>query len=240
MIDLAPASAPLARFAGDLRGESVAPPADLDRYDFAEREHARQTWAARIVDEYRSVAIFSELLHLLTDLEAPFAALCAVQHLIGDELRHTGWCADAAGWLGGHEDFEIDLADIGLPPRGDTTKARRALDIVGRELVVGEEESITVLAAYRDAATDPSFRAILAGLLRDEVRHAATGRALLLLFTDGALAHTVSDLDRAEITRVMSADRTDLRARYLATARGGPGRALGASITPRDLGAPRS
>jgi hypothetical protein len=235
MIDLETRVAPLARFASDVRGESFAPPADLARFGPAEREHARQTWAARIVDEYRSVAVFSELLHVLADLEAPFAALCAVQHLIGDELRHTGWCAEAAGWLGGHADFEIDLADIGLPERGATSKARRAFDIVGRELVVGEEESIMVLAAYRDAATEPAFRDVLAGLLRDEARHAATGRALLRMFMDGELARTVSDRDRVELALVMSEDRTDLRARYLASAQGGPGRALGASLEPRDL-----
>jgi hypothetical protein len=235
MIDLDAPAAPLARFAHDLRGEVRAAPFDLARYSDAEREHARQAWAVRIVDEYRSVAVFSELLHLLADLEAPFAALCAVQTLVGDELRHTGWCAEAAGWLGGHADFEIDLADIGLPPRGDTSKARRAFDISGRELVVGEEESIVVLAAYRDAATEPAFRGVLAGLLRDEVRHAATGRALFRLFTDGALAPHVSRRDRDELAAVMSDDRTDLRARYGATARGGLGRALGASLEPRDL-----
>jgi len=235
VIDLEAGVAPLARFASELRGEPRAIPFGPRVHAVDDREHARQTWAARIVDEYRSVAVFSELLHLMADLEAPFAALCAVQTLIGDELRHTGWCAEAAGWLGGHDDFEIDLADIGLPERGAQSKARRAFDIIGRELVVGEEESIVVLAAYRDAASEPVFRDVLAGLLRDEVRHAATGRALLNLFTGGAMARLVSDTDRSELTSVMAADRGDLRARYAATARGGPGRALGASLEPGDL-----
>ncbi len=235
MIELGAGVAPLARFATELRGAVRAAP-DVTTFSMAEREVARQAWAARIVDEYRSVAVFGELLHLLADLEAPFAALCAVQQLIGDELRHTGWCADVAGWLGGHDDFEIDLADIGLPERGELGKARRALEIVGRELVVGEEESVVVLAAYRDAATEPAFRAVMAGLLRDEVRHAAVGRALLGLFTDGALARSVSDEDRVEVTATMVADRAELRARYRASARGGPGRALGASIRVADLG----
>lgn len=235
MIDLGTNTAPLARFASDLRGERIVAPFDVTAYAARDREHARHAWATRIIDEYRSVAVFSELLHLLADLEAPFAALCAVQTLIGDELRHTGWCAEAAGWLGGHDDFEIDLADIGLPERGAQSKARRALDIIGRELVVAEDESIVMFAAYRDATTEPAFRDLLAALLRDEVRHAATGRALMRLFTDGALAPRVTDADRAEIRVVMSEDRTDLRARYAMTARGGPGRALGASLEPRDL-----
>lgn len=234
MIELGGIHAPLARFASDLRGDAFARP-DVEAYTAEDREAARQAWAVRIIDEYRSVAVFSELLHLLSDLEAPFAALCAVQTLIGDELRHTGWCAEAASWLGGHDDFEIDLADIGLPERGSVSKARRAFDIIGRELVVGEEESIVVLAAYRDATSEPAFRDMLAGLLRDEVRHAATGRALWKLFLDGSMARHVTDADRSALTRVMATDRADLRARYELTAHGGPGRALGASLEPHDL-----
>lgn len=234
MIELDGVKAPLARFATDLRGDAFVRP-DLRAHRVEDREVARQAWAVRIIDEYRSVAVFSELLHLLADLEAPFAALCAVQTLIGDELRHTGWCAEAAGWLGGHDDFEIDLADIGLPGRGAVSKAPRAFDIIGRELVVGEEESIIVLAAYRDAASEPAFRDVLAALLRDEVRHAATGRALLRLFVDGSMARWVTDVDRSELATTMATDRADLRARYELTTHGGPGRALGASLEPRDL-----
>lgn len=234
MIDLARSPAPLARFARDL-GDPLPAAPDLSAHDAAARDAARVTWSARIIDEYRSVAVFSELLQLLADLEAPFAALCAVQRLIGDELVHTRACAEVAGWLGGHDDLAIDLADIGLPPRGEQPKARRALDIIGRELVVAEEESILVLAAYRDATTEPAIRDVVSMLLRDEVRHAAAGRALLRLFLDGPLASTVSDLDRRTLDATMSADRADLRARYLASAIGGPGRTLGASLTPADL-----
>jgi hypothetical protein len=43
--------------------------------------------------------VFSELLGLLADLEAPFAALCAVQRLIGDELRHTQLAATVVDCL---------------------------------------------------------------------------------------------------------------------------------------------
>ncbi|MBK9032111.1 MAG: hypothetical protein IPL61_12465 [Myxococcales bacterium] len=237
MIDLAPGPAPLARFAVDLRGPRWPQP-DLSAYAEADRAAARVAWAARIVDEYRSVAVFAELAHLLADLEAPFAALCAVQRLIGDELRHAAWCAEVAGWLGGHADCAIDLADVGLPDRGATTKAQRAAAIVGRELVVAEEESVTALAAYRAATSAPGPRAVLAALVRDEARHAAAGRALLALFTDGALARTISDDDRAELAATMAADRAELRAHYRAAARGGPGRALGAALAPGDLRLP--
>ncbi len=198
-------------------------------------EAARLAWATRIADEYRSVAIFSELLRLLTDLEAPFAALCAVQRLIGDELRHTQITAEVVEWLGGSSDLAIDLRDVGLPPRGETeTPAMRALRIVARELVVVEQESIYALAAYRDATTEPAVRGVLELVLVDEVRHAAVGRALLPLFDNGALAETTGEL-RAKLSALMAADRADLRAHYLASATGGPGRGLGACLVTADL-----
>jgi hypothetical protein len=222
VIALATDSPLLRRFAGEL---ALAPP-ELCHYPAADREAARLAWATRIVDEYRSVAVFAELLQLLADLEAPFAVLCAVQEIIGDELRHTRMMAEVVDWLGGMADLAIDLSAIGLPPSApDELPAARARRIVGRELVVAEEESIHVLAAYRDATSEPAIRAVLADVLTDEVRHAAAGRAILAAL-GGATA---------ELAAEMAADRARLRADYASGACGGPGRALGACIELADL-----
>lgn len=237
MIELETNSSLLRRFVRDL--DSTAPrrpppPLLLAGITDEDREAARFAWAGRIVDEYRSVAVFSELLALLTDLEAPFAALCAVQRLIGDELRHTQLAATVVGWLGGSEDLSIDLRDVGLPPRGSTPAAVRALHIIQRELVVAEEESIYVLDAYRRASREPAIVTTLDVLLVDEVRHAAAGRALLAAFHTGHLAAACADV-LPELPELAAADRAALRATYAATAIGGPGRALGASIELADL-----
>jgi len=236
MIALASDDRLLSRFAVELAGEApCAHPPSLGAHAPAELAAARDAWALRIFDEYRSVAVFAELLRLLADLEAPFAAQCAVHRLIGDELRHTRMTAEVVDWLGGTADLEIDLREVGLPPRAaGETPAIRALRIVARELVVVEEESIYALAAYRDATTEPAIRSVLARILADEVRHAAAGRALLRLFDDGVLARATAEL-RAELPELLAADRADLRAHYLASSTGGPGRALGASIERADL-----
>lgn len=232
MIELATEGRLLRRFVDQLEQSSARPvPArpDLRVYPRADVEAARLAWATRIVDEYRSVAIFSELLHLLTDLEAPFAALCAVQRLIGDELRHTRVTAEVVEWLGGTGDLDIDLRDVGLPPReAGESPATRALRIVARELVVVEEESVYVLAAYRAATTEPAIRGVFDLVLVDEVRHAATGRALMAVFERAAI-----DAVGAE----MAEDRAALRHDYVRSARGGAGRALGACIEVADLDA---
>jgi hypothetical protein len=234
MIDLGSTDALLARFARELD----PPPTDAVVVDAPaeDRDIARVAWASRIIDEYRSVVVFAELLQLLGELEAPFDALCAVHRLIGDELRHARLSAQVCGWLGGARDLAIDLSDIGLPPRaGGETKGRRAFHIVVRELVVAEEESIHVLAAYRDATTHPAIRSVLAGILRDEVRHAAAGRSLARAFDRGALAASITDDDRADLPALIAADRAELRSHYRASARGGAGRALGGAIDLADL-----
>ena len=109
-------------------------------------------------------------------------------------------------------------------PRGDEPAAERVRKIIAREIVVAEEESIYALAAYRAATTEPAIRAVFDLLLVDEVRHAAAGRALLELVGNDA-----------QLRATMDADRADLRTRYSDSARGGPGRALGACIELADL-----
>lgn len=237
MIELATPDRFLSRFVGDLARTAPRPMPARPSLAYAadDMETARLAWAMRIADEYRSVAVFAELLRLLSDLEAPFAALCTVHRLIGDELRHTQMTVEVVEWLGGRADLEIDLANLGLPQRAaGETAAMRALRIVARELVVVEEESIYALAAYRDATTDPAIKRVFAQILADEVRHAAAGRALLPLFAHGALAATTGEL-RANLAELMATDRAELRVHYLESACGGPGRALGASIERADL-----
>ena len=235
MIELATDTPLLRRFADDLARTAPRPlPArpDLRAYATEDREAARLAWASRITDEYRSVAVFSELLGLLADLEAPYATLCAVQRLIGDELRHTHVMAQVVDWLGGRDDLAIDLSEMALPPRAEESAARRAVRIVGRELVVAEEESIPVLAAYRNASTEPAIRAVFQLVLTDEARHAAAGRAILDELARSPQTWASFDGLASE----MAADRALLRATYRDLAVGGPGRALGGSIELTDLG----
>lgn len=234
MIELGTHVPLLRRFVADVERTTPRPvPArpELRAYATLDREAARLAWASRIVDEYRSVAVFSELLGLLAELEAPYPTLCAVQRLIGDELRHTHVMAQVVDWLGGRADLAIDLSELALPPRAQESAARRAVRIVGRELVVAEEESVAVLAAYRSATTEPAIREVLQLVLTDEVRHAAAGRAILAELARGPC--TAAEV--ASIAEELVADRADLRATYRALAVGGPGRALGGSIVLADL-----
>jgi hypothetical protein len=156
-----------------------------------------------------------------------------VQRVIGDELRHTWMCAEVVGWLGGMSDLAIDLDGLGIVP-SDEPSAARVLEIVTRELVVAETESIRVLEAYRNATTEPLIRGVMDSLLCDEVRHAATGRELQTLL-EQSLPFGPTARMRERLPGVLVEDRARLRALYRDNARGGAGRGLGAALLPDDL-----
>jgi hypothetical protein len=230
-------SSVLSRFARELDAQAPMSLAgltpDLGAHSREDVEAARVAWASRIVDEYRSVVVFGELLVLLARIEAPYPALCAVQRLIGDELRHTHLCADVADLLRGRDDLAIDLRELGLPETDDPP-AGRALEIIVRELVVAETESVYALRAYRDATTDPACRAALSILLRDEARHAATGRCLARTLLDGFRPAALGDVP-GRLATTAAEDIAFIRGQHRRGARDGPGRALGACVLPHEL-----
>lgn len=232
MIDLATTTPTLARFVRELDAQSPRARshrrADLAGAAPEDVEVAWLGWASRIVDEHRSVIVFSELLGHLASIAAPYETLCAVQRLIGDELRHVRLCAEVASFFGPLDALAIDLDGLGLPPSADPPAAR-ALAIVARELVVAEGESLAALRAYRDAATDPACRDALSILLADEARHYAAGRQLF--------DRLVGRLDRRVIAPMLDAlpalmrrDAIAIREAHRRGATGGPGRRYGVSI----------
>lgn len=188
----------------------------------------RHAWSARVVDEHRSVACFSELLMLLAQVQAPAAALVAVQRLIADELRHTQLCRRVARWFGQDGPIEMEAADLTIPGTDDPP-AGRALEMVVRELVVAEAESVLAFKAYRDATTDPAVTQVLQILLQDEARHAATGRHLATLLAKTLPAEETASV-RARLKETALVDQRYIRNAHRMGATGGAGRAIGASI----------
>lgn len=200
---------------------------DLTGATDAELDAAQMGWALRIVDEYRSAVRFTRLLSDLLAIEAPFASLAAVQRLIGDELRHARLCARLAASFGSLEGVRVDLSDLDWLG-AERPPAERALEIVVRELVIGEGESIACMRAYRQATMDPAAVAVLDALLLDEARHYATGQHLeaLLLEAFPSLAPFHASLEPQLMDDVRA-----IRGQHRAGATGGPGRRYGVSIT---------
>ena len=191
--------------------------------------HGRRGEPRRITRQARealtgSVVVFTELLGHLAVIAAPFEMLCAVQRLIGDELRHVQLCAQVSSVFAPLDGLEIDLEGLSLPP-SEESSGLRALAIIGRELVVAEGESIAILRVYRDATSDVGCRAALTTLLQDEARHYATGRALYAQL----VRHVDAEAAQA-LKTVMQADAVAIRAAHRRGAMGGPGRCFGVSI----------
>jgi hypothetical protein len=233
VIEFAPSRTPLDRFVRDLMTqaprslEGLRP--DLSGASEADREAAHAAWSARVESEQRSVAVFSELLGLLARSSGvPFDALCAVQRAIGDELRHVSLCAEIASFFGPIDAIRIDSASFDLP-ENDAAPEARAIEIVARELLVAEEESVLVLRAYRDATRDAACERALSILLTDEARHAALGRWLLPRLASAFAARPIQSM-MAKLPAVLDQDRAFIRAQHALGAIGGPGRFFGASI----------
>ena len=232
MIALDAPSPALARLARELDEQSLHPLGDLrpdlSRATAEDVEAAQIAWSHRVIGEYRGVVIYTELLALLAEIEAPYAALAAVQRVIGDELRHTRLCAEVVEWLGGWESLEVDLGGQRMQ-RWDAPPGVRALWITARELCVVEATAVRAFRAHLRADLDPAIRAVFQSLLADEIRHAAVGAELRehleKRFPEG----------RIGLASMLEGDVRHLREEALQRAGDGPGRALGAVLRRSDL-----
>jgi hypothetical protein len=204
---------------------------DLARYDRADVEAARLQWLNRVVQEHRAVVDYADLLSLLADVDAPFDALSGLERVIADEMRHIAYCRTVVSWLGGSDDFELDLTGFPRRPRPDGQWLEHAILRVTEELLIAEEASLPVQKAYVRACTEPSLRAVLQILLEDDGLHAAIGRAIVDLLIEVVPAgerDAVAGRARTHEEEV----RRALLAIHRAAAQGGPGGALGGSVTP--------
>jgi hypothetical protein len=227
----------LARFVRELEAQAPVEIGDLrpdlSRASPEDREAAQIVWANRVLGEYRGVIVFTELLAALAEAAAPNEALCAVQRVLGDELRHVRLCTTVVDWLGGWEVLELDLAGQRMERSTDPAPAR-ALEICARELSLVESESVLLLRAHLRPQLDPAIRRVLELLLADEARHAAAGRAIEALL-EATYDEAVLAPAKARLAARLDEERAHLRALARARAVGGPGRALGAGLRAEDF-----
>jgi hypothetical protein len=146
--------------------EGVAPPA----WGVA-RDPLGNWLAANAHLEAASIDAFEILAAELGAHRAPPALIRAAHAAIGDERRH----AEAVGRLAARRGA--------LPPAVQVTRGPvRDIESVARENAVEGcvRETYAALLAYRQAltATDPGIRSAIAGIARDEARHAALAWAV--------------------------------------------------------------
>lgn len=140
------------------------------------REHTRRAWAARALAEYRSLAVFTQLLARMPEAGAPLPAITALTRLVQDEARHTELCARMADALGGTHDCVLPRESLRVSSRlrAELFIARQAVSM----FCVGEAASVALLDELLAGVTDRCARAVLRVIRRDERLHERYGLAL--------------------------------------------------------------
>jgi len=164
------ASPALARRSGSALAASLPAP-DLARWGAEHVAVAARAWTLRAEEEYRSAAVFAEIVAACLDTGAPVDVVGALARIVGDEIAHATLCLDLAARLGAPAPVaSLDRVRARLAVHaGD--RAVQALSLLLFEGAVGESVSVRLFRAGRRAAREPCTRAALGAILRDEARH---------------------------------------------------------------------
>jgi hypothetical protein len=217
MLDLRPASETLAkhheRFLDETLPEGLRA-ADFEAFDRSAYPEAvldigRRAWSMRALDEYRSLAAFTELLAALSQLGVAVDLLGVGARVVRDEDRHVALCGRMVEALGGTAVLEGEPAWVRGAEGGPRTFA---LSVIVGSLCIGETFSMRVLAAMRAHTIDPLAKRLVDQFAADESVHSRYGWACLEVLTPH-----LSEREKARIEgwieTSLKASRTAMRPR---------------------------
>ena len=171
------------------------PAPDLAPYAPEDLRFAIAAWPMRAAEELRSALIFRALARAARVCGMPAPWPTRFGSAVRDELRHSRLCADVATRLGAarptYDPRPVRRRLASLP---EPQERLGALLLV--EVAMGETISTMLFAAGRRGAREPTTRAALRAILRDEVRHQRLGWAALT-----ALWSTLDDRRREALQR---------------------------------------
>jgi hypothetical protein len=159
--------------------ERIAPPTsitiDVAAYDPRSVAHAASHWRKRMMDEYASTTVFSQLMAQLVEANASLDASAVTLRMAQDEFRHAETCGRMTEALGGKPSIVRDTTvhPIAIHPGCDARE--RALRNVIVATCLSEMYSIAFFVASLDRATDPCVRDVTRSLLGDEILHGRFG-----------------------------------------------------------------
>ena len=151
-------------------------------------EHAATAWSTRALQEYYSLALFTQLSSQLHLLGVPLDWCGAFARMIEDEVRHTDLCLRMCDALGHPASPVIDEGELHLS--SDRSLPCHVRDVVLAAFCIGETISGTMFRRAMKAATVPLAKDVIAAILVDETFHGEAGWELLALLLRGI---TVSD-----------------------------------------------
>ncbi len=160
---------------------------ELDRraFDPAALAVAADAWRARAMQEYHSLAMFTQLSSQLHLLGPPLDWSGAFARMIADEVRHTELAARMAELCGGGP-VEIAPETLHLPVTAGTLRAHVRAAVVAA-LCIGETISGRMFRRCLRAATVPVARDVVRTICVDETFHGRFGWEIgaLLMRNDG-------------------------------------------------------
>jgi hypothetical protein len=159
---------------------------DRAAYPAAPMADAADAWRMRAVQEYHSLALFTQLSSQVHLLGAPLDWSGAFARMIADEVRHTELCVRMAETLGAGEPASIEPQDLHLPLQGPTLRAHVRHAVVAA-FCVGETLSGRMFRRCLRAATVPLAKGVVRAIVDDETFHGQFGweAAALLMRPNG-------------------------------------------------------
>ncbi|CAN5613181.1 hypothetical protein BH09MYX1_BH09MYX1_63040 [soil metagenome] len=161
-------------------------------YDTATLDAAGDAWRVRALQEYHSLALFTQLSSQLHLLGAPLDWSGAFARMIVDEVRHTDVCMKMCAALGREASPSIIESDLHLV--SDRTLREQVRDVVLAAFCIGETISGRMFKGALRAATVPLARDVVSAILIDETFHGELGWELGALLMRG-----IEDSERAYV-----------------------------------------
>lgn len=130
----------------------------------------RGEWRARIAAEYTSATLTQSYVLWLMQAGAPPDLIDAGLVIVADELVHSRMSHDVYVAAGGSEAPRLDRNALGLTRSNDELE-RDLIFACVRVFCLGETVAVPLFKHLRQGCTQPSARAALDRILRDEARH---------------------------------------------------------------------
>lgn len=173
-------------------------------------QRAQTEWLRRVEAEYRSSVVTQHLTLWLTQAGASPDLLHAGLRIAADELDHADLSMAVHVAAGGASTPQLARESLEHPRRsGDPLEwdiVRVGVDV----FCLGETVAVPLFRYLREGCEEPSAKAALQRILRDEVRHRDFGWTLL----DAMLATALEETLRALVERELPAWFGRIRASY--------------------------
>ncbi|MDB5099200.1 MAG: hypothetical protein JWM80_3621 [Cyanobacteria bacterium RYN_339] len=165
------------------------------------------SWTRRMVDEYRSTTLFSQLQTLLLLANLPLDVMGAMARVVADEVRHVQLCADAVTALGGAPSGAIEAESAYLLVDPAAGMRPQLLAAAMNLLCLGETVSARLIGATHQGTRCAPFKEVLRRLHADEVFHGEFGWQLV-----GLLLVDASPEERAALAAMLPTSLRQLEA----------------------------